>query len=299
MKVFKKILCPLDFSEPSRQAFQYAKAFAETFESELVLLHVSPNITEAYSALMPDFPTHTLQKEEDLVYQFNDFTHDWSGKFKKIIRAGTPYIEILDYAKEHQFDLVIQGARGHSNFERLFLGSTGEKVARNSDWPVLSVYPKRNGFQIKRILVPIDFSPLSYAVLPMVAAIAQKFTAEIHLLHVFEMGHQVDTETQVKEYQYFEKVKQKLAERWELPEEFQKIETQKVIKHNVGPAGYGIVEFAQDWDVDLIVMATHSRTGLSKVLLGSVTEKVLRTAPYPVLSVRSQITNGKIQSNER
>ncbi len=113
------------------------------------------------------------------------------------------------------------------------------------------------------------------------------------------MGHHVDKESQVKEYQYFEKVKEKLAEQWKLPDEFQKIETQKVIKHNVGPAGCCIVEFAQDWDVDLIVMATHGRTGLSKVLLGSVTEKVLRTAPYPVLSVRSQITNGKILSSER
>jgi nucleotide-binding universal stress UspA family protein len=290
MKVFKKILCPLDFSEVSRHAFQYAKAFAETFESELVLLHVSPNITEAYSALMPDFPTHTLQKAEDLIYQFNEFTHDWSGKLKKIIRAGTPYIEILDYTKEQQFDLIILGAKGHSNFERLFLGSTGEKVAQNSDWPVLTVHPKPKGLPIKKILVPIDFSPLSYAVLPTVAALAEKFNAEINLLHVVEMGHYVNTRGQVKEYNFFERIKERLEEQWQLPKEFDKIEINKFIRHHVGSAGYGILEFAQDWDVDLIVMATHGRTGLSKVMMGSVTEKVIRIAPYPVLSVRSQIS---------
>lgn len=292
MKLFKKILCPVDFSEASRGALNYAKSFARAFDSELVLLHVSPNMTEAYSALMPDFPSYGLHKEEDLAEQFNDFTDDWAGNFKKAIRAGTPYIEILDFAKEGDFGLIILGAKGHSNFERLFLGSTGEKVARYSDLPVLTVHAKPGGLPIKRILVPVDFSPLSHAILPTVAAIAKTFQAEIDLLHIVEMGHHSDPESQAREYDYFEKIKEKLSEQWQLPEEFEKIETRKFIRHHVGSAGYGILAFAQDWDVDLIAMATHGRTGLSKVLLGSVTEKVIRIATYPVLSIRVKKANG-------
>ncbi|NIR47371.1 universal stress protein [candidate division KSB1 bacterium] len=288
MKIFKKILCPVDFSDASRDAFEYAKAFAETFDSALVMLHVSANITEAYTALMPDFPNYGVHKEEDLIEQFNEFSNDWSGELNKVIRAGTPYLEILEYAKEKEVDLIILGAKGLSKFERLFIGSTGEKVTRKSDCPVLTVHSKPKGLPIENILVPIDFSPLSYAILPIVATIASKFQAEINLLHVVEIGQRVDRDAQVKEYDYFERVKAKLADEWELPQEFEKIETKKFIRHHVGSAGYGIMQFAQDWDIDLIAMATHGRSGLSKVLMGSVTEKVIKIAPCPVLSIRSE-----------
>jgi nucleotide-binding universal stress UspA family protein len=289
MELFKKILCPLDFSEASHEAFSYAKAFANTFGSELVLLYVTPHISEAYTALMPDFPDYGLQKEEDIIHNFNEFTGDWEGNYKKVIRAGSPYLEILSYAKEENFDLIILGAKGLAKFERLFLGSTGEKVARKSDCPVLTVHPKPRGQQIKKILLPIDFSPLSYTVLPIVAAIAEKFNAEIDLLHVVEIGHQFDQKEEAKEYQYFDKVKERLAQQWQLPDAFNKIETHKFVRHHVGSAGYGIREFAQDWDIDLIIMATHGRSGLSKVFMGSVTEKVIKIAPCPVLSIRSQV----------
>jgi len=291
MLLFKKILCPVDFSEASREAFEYAKVFAKIFDSELTLLHVSPNISEAYTALLPDFPTFGLPKEEDLIQQFNEFTRDWSGEIRKTIRAGTPYLEILEFANEEKIDLIILGAKGLSKFERLFLGVTGEKVIRKAECPVLTVHPKKDGLPIKKILLPIDFSPLSYAVLPMVAAIAEKFKAEINLLHVVEIGHRFDKESQEHEYEYFELVKEKLADQWELPQEFKKVETKKFVRHHVSSAGYGILEFAQDWNVDLIAMATHGRSGLSKALLGSVTEKVIKIAPFPVLSIRSHFSS--------
>lgn len=289
MNYFKKILCPLDFSDASRAALEYAKSIAETFDSELVLMHVSPNVAEAYTALMPDFPNYGAAREEDLVEQLNEFTGDWAGRFKKVIRVGTPYLEILEYAQNEPFDLIILGAKGLSKFERLFLGATGDKVTRKAECPVLTVHAKPEGLPIKRILLPTDFSPLSYAVLPIVAAIAEKYRAEINLLHVVELGHQLDPKTQSREYDFFEKLKSKLEEQWDLPQAFNAIETKKFIRHHIGSAGYGIMEFAQDWEIDLIAMATHGRTGFSKVLMGSVTEKVIKIAPCPVLSVRSEM----------
>jgi len=289
MKPFKKILCPVDFSEPSHKAFIYAKALAKAFDAELTLLHVAPNITEAYTALMPDFPTFGIHKEEQLVEQFNEFSDDWSGKVNKVIRAGTPYIEILDFAEVKEHDLIVLGAKGHSKFERLFLGTTGEKVTRKAQCPVLTVHSASSRkFRIRKILLPIDFSPLSYAALPLVSALAKRFKAEIDLLHVVETGHRKDKQGQEEEYRYFERIKERLAREWELPEEFKEIETRKFVRHHAGSAGYGILEFAQDWDIDLIAMATHGRGTFSKALLGSVTEKVIKIATCPVLSIRSQ-----------
>ncbi|MFQ5706545.1 MAG: universal stress protein [bacterium] len=287
MKLFKKILCPLDFSEASHEAFDYAKMFAEAFDAQLILLHVCPSMTEAYSALMPDFPDFGVQKPEDVLEELNSFSGDWRGVYKKEIKAGSPYLEILRYAEKEKVDLIIQGAKGLSKIERLFLGSTGEKVTRKSVCPVLTVH-SRGSMAIKKVLVPIDFSPLSYTVVPTVAALAERFQAEIHLLHVVEFGYRVDRRGQEMESKYFEQVKERLANQWEIPDEFNKILTKKFVRHHVGSAGYGIRDFAQDWDIDLIAMATHGRTGVSKVLMGSVTEKVIKIAPCPVLSIRSQ-----------
>ncbi len=288
MLSFKKILCPVDFSKSSLQAFHYARMFADIFSSELTLLHVSPNISEAYVALLPDFPTMGICDEEDLMGRFNEFVGDWQGKLKKVIRTGTPYSEIMEYASEKNADLIILGAKGHSGLERLFLGTTGEKVIRNSRIPVLSVRQMPKG-PPRRILVPTDFSLHGLAVLPMVASIADRFKAEIDLLHVVELGHESGSTQKKLEYEYFESIQERLADQWELPQPLHAFETNKWIRHHAGSAGLGILDFAKDREVDLVAMATHGRTGVKKVLLGSVTEKVIRISPNPVLTVRSEL----------
>lgn len=284
----KKILCPVDFSETSKEAFEYAKTFAELFGAELTLLHVVPSVAEAYTALMPGFPVYGPETEKDVKEDFNEFTHDWSGKVEKVIRPGTASLEIIEFAQEEKFDLIIQGSKGRSKLERLLLGATGEKVIRKAQCPVLTVHQKPNALPIRRILLPTDFSEHSYAVIPFVAAIAQKFKAEVYILHVVEIGQTFDKEKQKEEYDYFEQVKQKLFDEWEIPTEFDTLVTQKFIRHHVESAGYGILEFAQDFDIDLITMATHGRSGLSHVLLGSTTEKLVKISHCPVLSIKSR-----------
>ncbi len=289
MKNIKKILCPIDFSETSRAALEYAQTFVEFFNAELTLLHVVPSMAEAYTALMPDFPICGTETEKDVMEDFNEFTHDWSGNVEKVIRPGTAYLEIIDFAKEQQYDLIVQGSKGHSKFERLLLGVTGEKVIRKAQCPVLTVHQKPDALPIKRILLPTDFSDHSLAVIPTVAAIAKKFEAQIYILHVVDAGHGFDTDRQKAEYDYFEDVKQKLSNEWEIPQEFNTLVTQKFIRHHVESADYGILEFAQDLDIDLITMATHGRSGLSHILLGSTTEKLVKISHCPVLSINSQL----------
>lgn len=292
MKPFKRVLCPLDFSEPSRYALDYAVTFARAFNAELILIHVIPDMTQAYSAVVPGLPVFERQRHDDLVMEFNEFTRYLDGSFKKVIRTGTPYLEILQYARRDNIDLIILGARGRSKFERLFLGSTGENVARYADIPVLTVHARPHSPSIiRKILVPIDFSPASYSVLPIVAALARTFKARIDLLHIVEMSHHVSSQRQAEEYKYFEMVRSTLASQWELPEGFAEIETRKFIRHHVGPAGYGILAFAQDWDVDLIAMAARGGSGFPGILLGSVAEKIIRIASLPVLSICTPTVN--------
>lgn len=145
-------------------------------------------------------------------------------------------------------------------------------------------------FDLKRILIPTDFSKYAEAALPYAKAFAEKFGAELFLLHVvqdlavFMPDMITGTAPVMPDFQQLTGAVHAAFER--------------VIKdHGLGPlsvhgevregvAFYEIVRFAQEANIDLIIMSTHGRTGLAHVLLGSVAEKVVRKAPCPVLTVR-------------
>ena len=142
----------------------------------------------------------------------------------------------------------------------------------------------------KRILVPIDFSPPSDAALEYARSVAASYGASLHLLHVAE-----------DPYRAFYSAEVFVPEIEGLREEIL-IDTEKRLKERLRPADLtdfqatadsvigtpagSIVEYAGGHDIDLIVMGTHGRGGMSHLLMGSVAERVVRTAPCPVLTVR-------------
>jgi nucleotide-binding universal stress UspA family protein len=145
---------------------------------------------------------------------------------------------------------------------------------------------------ISRILVPTDFSEPSEAALDYARTLARQFGATFHLLHVIELPSTTglfSSERYVPEDPRFvsermAQAKLRLARRL-LPSDKARYRATKGIL--VGPAGNTIVKYAQEENFDLIVMGTHGRSGLTHVLMGSVAEHVVRTAPCPVLTVHS------------
>lgn len=142
---------------------------------------------------------------------------------------------------------------------------------------------------LKSILVPIDFSDASDKALSYAVAFARQFHAKILLLHVVHVSYMAGEygpiDVPVLEDQLIEAAKTKLAEigREKVPAEL--LEGTAVC---VGPAVHEIAELAQERHTDLIILSTHGYTGLKRVMLGSVTENVVRHAPCPVLVVRER-----------
>ncbi|MFI5341048.1 MAG: universal stress protein [Candidatus Methylomirabilales bacterium] len=142
---------------------------------------------------------------------------------------------------------------------------------------------------IRRILFPTDLSgPAAYA-WPFALTFAQRFSAEVHLLHVVAPSPQL-TEPHAMKF-HPEKMVQSLAAKAaaSMHQQIEAATARGLIFHcevRVGMAYRKIVHYAAEHDIDLIVMATHGRTGLAHVLLGSVAEKVARMAPCPVLSIK-------------
>lgn len=143
----------------------------------------------------------------------------------------------------------------------------------------------------RRILCPIDFSDCSGAALAEAASTAKVFGAELTVLHVYQ--DPVYPPPQTEGFVGFSadviaRVRADLEERLRM--RARPVRDEGVVVHTAmvdGPAYRGIVDYAKDWNADLIVMGTHGRTGFAHALTGSVTERVVRLAHCPVLVTRA------------
>ena len=143
---------------------------------------------------------------------------------------------------------------------------------------------------LHRILIPTDFSKHSHNALTYAAAFAEKFQAELYLLHVVQDLALFIPDAVTAAPPVAPPVEQiTAAARAALDEAVCQAPLQGLTVHpevREGTPFYEIVTFAKEKDIDLIIMGTHGRGGLAHVLLGSVAEKVVRKAPCPVLTVR-------------
>jgi nucleotide-binding universal stress UspA family protein len=142
-----KILVGCDFSPDSDQAFKHGLSLAQEFQAELHLAHVietpaQPNLirqeTSVPIEIQEDYQIHLIQKLKDMV---PEEAANWC-KPRTSILEGWPYEELVKYADTRDIDMIVLGVRGHGLVKTLFLGSTTDRVIRNSPCPVLSVSSK-------------------------------------------------------------------------------------------------------------------------------------------------------------
>ncbi len=140
----EKILVPIDFSEHSKKALEYAVPFARQFDASLDLLYVvEPTIYPAdFSFGQVGFPN----VEEELRVRGHHELEQLiakviSGRVKarSTVRTGKAFFEIDQYAREEEIDLIIIATHGHTGIEHVLLGSTAEKVIRHAPCPVLVI----------------------------------------------------------------------------------------------------------------------------------------------------------------
>ena len=136
--------------------------------------------------------------------------------------------------------------------------------------------------QLKNILIATDFSDASEAALTYARALAQTFNADLHLLHVMENTflRPIPTEPLALKAAVYNRLNTRLTDA-----DRAALRARAIVEVSDEPAAV-IVEYAKSFPIDLIVTGTHGRRGAVHVLMGSVAERVVRTAPCPVLTVR-------------
>jgi nucleotide-binding universal stress UspA family protein len=144
--VIKKILVPIDFSEHSKNALQYAVSFAKQFQSELILVYVvEPTIYPADFSFgqvaVPSIEKELRERGKVELDQLVETQIAGALPARAMVRTGKPFLEIIDTAVEEEVDLIIIATHGHTGVEHILFGGTAEKVVRKAPCPVLVVRP--------------------------------------------------------------------------------------------------------------------------------------------------------------
>jgi nucleotide-binding universal stress UspA family protein len=294
----RRILCPTDFSDISRQALEHAVVIARWYESQITALHVgNPMIVLGTFAPVPPAASEIIPGESNQ-QRLEEQLRAWLApatavglRTHVIVDQGNPARCILDHARTLPADLIVIGTHGQSGFERLVLGSVTEKVLRKAACPAMTVPPHAAGasrFPFTHVLCAVDFSDSSIAALQFAFSLAQESNARMTLLHVFEWPSDEASARRVLETSEFHR--QWEAETREKLEGLIPAEVRNwctpASKLAFGKAYQQILNLAANEQVDLIVMGVRGRNPVDLMLFGSTTNQVVRQAGCPVLTLR-------------
>jgi nucleotide-binding universal stress UspA family protein len=298
IKFATHILFATDFSESSLAAFRYALDWAKALEANLTVLTVQ--------ALHPG-----LDMDASITQRYLDEQREVATAQLDILSAearqqiptatahhmtGMPSEQICQFARDKNIDLIVMGTHGWSGIKRVLFGSVAERVIARAPCPVLTI-PLRKPEEIanmhtlqvapRQVVLPVDFSDCSMDAYEYAVQIAKWFDSSMTLVYAIEpFSYSLDfTLTHpLKDKGNRKKIEDRLTE---LTDVLTKEGMTAEFDLQDNPAKDAILEASITRQADLIVMGTHGRKGISRVVMGSITTKVLQESPYPVLTVKS------------
>ena len=302
MHPIRKILHPTDFSDGAATAFAHALHLARHYEAALDVLHVASTFGEdpirrAYEAAADD--TAELQERMDdadaqmrALIEAHPHRHV---RLRRILSQGPAAGPvILDYARAEAVDLIVMGTHGRRGVRRLLLGSVAEEVVHEAPCHVMTVRwqeePRAEPRPIQSIVVAIDFSDFAASVLEAAKAMAADYGAMLHLINVLEPLTLSLSITQKTLYDLVPDIAEQSRARLEAFYEATPGPDVPVTFHVVeGQPARAIVALAEAHLADLLLIAPRGVTGVEHLMLGSVAERVVRTASCPVFIVKTAV----------
>ncbi len=294
-----RIVVATDFSPTASQVLDRALDLARRHESEIALVHV----------VQPDLPTlaspEMMVVPPDYESRLSDASRDALEREAGRVRAagiavsvhlehGVPAQRITERANALGADLIAIGARGHTRFEHLLLGSVVESVVRTAQQPVLTIHPedRRPVEPVGTLLFPTDLSDEAESVLyAALHLLARRPESRILLVHAFHLAASVVPFTGFGDAMppYFVENAREIAEAAARP----LVERLRRRGHAVeavverGDPSEVVLALAAERSVDVIAIGSHDRSPLRRFLLGSTTLRVVEYAPCPVLTIHA------------
>jgi nucleotide-binding universal stress UspA family protein len=293
MRQLKRIIVGHDLAGGGETALKSALTLAKRCGAELRVVHVVEPLHAYQRISHPLTSPYTLeeiaQKTGARLRALATSPEVGAVQVESEVRKGKPFVELIFATRAWLADLIVVGAAART--DEPFLGGTSERILRKAPVPVM-VAKKPLSFEAQTFLVPTDFSSCARKAAEEALMLAKSFSGRVAFLHVLdlntaytvayahELGVAVPTPPPSPE---------ELEPEWEAflsGLNLEKVDWEKCAEE--GQAATVIVRKAKQMQADMIVMGTHGRSGLPHMLLGSVAEKVVRTASGSVLTVRPE-----------
>lgn len=298
--MFESILVPLDGSSFGESAIPAAAALARRTGARLHLAHVRPahgGVRTGIPGLAPSSAEAEMAARTYLDRIAERTSEDLGESVSFVLPTG-PVVEALrDYAVAQRISLIVMGTHGRRGVSRAWLGSVAAGVVREVAAPVLLVRPRAGSarpgasLRMRRILVPLDGSPLSETIVPHAAALGKVIGATLQLVHVIEPVFRIGEAILVPAIEY-DAAGYERQER-EAHVYLERIATQlrgeglKVeIRVESGEAVQTLLDIAKESGSEALALATHGRSGWQRFAFGSVADKLVRSSSLPVLAYR-------------
>ena len=291
MQQLHRILVGHDFSTGGEIAVQSAAAFAARYGAALRLVHVveQPHLYQRLSHPLtaPYTPEELAQQAGaalEAIVARSSLEHL---QVEYEVHTGKPFVELIVARRAWNADLIVVG--GNARGEEHGLGRTSDRVVRKAMVPVLVAKVPFTA-EAKTLVVPTDFSAGARKAAEEALTLAASFGARVVFLHAIDVSHLYAATTGAD----MPAMPPPVVTAEDLETEWQTFLSDMPLLQTVawerrtvtGLSASAIVQQAGEKQADVIVMGTHGRTGLAHMLLGGVTEEVVRTAPCPVLTIR-------------
>jgi nucleotide-binding universal stress UspA family protein len=279
MEQFKRILCPVDFSEYSTRSLRYAIAFAQQHQSKLIVYHCLQPVPSAVYAGAGASHQQWRDATEKQLENFTGAIPADNLEITRTVESGDPATRIAQIAAEDNVDLIVMGTHGAGGYETFLMGSVTNKVLHRVSIPVLSVCrPTRavlsgdpsDPLLIGKILCPIDPSDVRLPMISRAMFLARLNHASILFFAVYQPGQPRIILDELREVIQPDKETQCLTDFLE----------------SSGNPVQEILRAVKQYEIDLVVMGHHRRTPMAMEALGSVTLRIIPGANCPVLVVR-------------
>jgi len=289
----KNILWASDGSTESVNALRWAEVFASRYGAKVIAVSVFETanlnpfpIPGKLRRQISRIDSEITKKQTRRLAQITNSLEAKGIRAETRVLSGIAHQKIIKTAHDRDVDLIVMGKTGVTRPRNVLLGSTTSAVLRETHVPILTVRNTITHIRVRGILFPTAFSPAENVALAWAIQLALTFDAMIVILNVIEVHKSYNAlkggfmgrlrESAHKQLRAI--VDSAPGGKWKQVRIVQKVKA-------FPRAWSGIVEFARDESIDLIVMGTHARKGVPRFFLGSVAENVIREAPCPVITV--------------
>ena len=283
-KEYRKVLVPIDGSESSFHALKQAFQFSSTEKSWITVVCVAPDYEGDLDTLASG--NNILQEMrrpcEEALAKAQEIAKQEGYTIKTVLEEGEPSCRIIDIADAYTREMIIMGRRGLSNLERALVGSVTQRVIGLSHGDVL-VVPNGSPLTWGKILVATDGSKFSRAAVERAVRFARIYGGIIEVVSVVDVPAELYGDAPDLVEELIRKARGYAEAAVQMAMDKGIMATPHVVE---GLAYEVIPALAEKIGAEVVVIGSHGRTGMLRLLLGNVAEKIIGFATCPVLVVR-------------